>query len=293
MALLEGSEILAQRRRKVGLSQRKVKRGFEVSEFGTDVVPNTRKLASIQWSIFKKLPQSVRELNLTVRIRAGLLEDLENVRGQNVATDDGQARRCGLRVGLFDKVADAKDTVADRYRVDHTVAANRLARDAFDKYYRTSELVEQVAHLTQRRWIRVNYVVWERHGERSVVDGMFGHQHCMTETERISLVDGRHLRHRGHRAHRLKCVGLPTLLEKVFEPRVSLKIRRRHRIVRARDEDDPVNTGRDGLLNAALNHRTIDKRKELFGQRFRGGEDARTEASNWKDDSWNRGLHSV
>jgi hypothetical protein len=70
-------------------------------------------------------------------------------------------------------------------------------------------------------------------------------------------------------------------------------MRRRHCIVRARDEDDPVNTGRYGLLNAALNHRTIDERKQLFGQRFRGGEDARTETGDWKDDSWNRGLHSV
>ena len=189
--------------------------------------------------------------------------------------------------GFSTRITDPKDAVADRRRVDHTVPVYRLARHAFDEHNGTIELVEHVAHLAQRRRIGVDHVVRERHGERCVAHGILGHQHRMTKTQRIGLLDGCDVRHRGHSTDRLERLGLPAICENGFEPWVCLEMRRRHRVVWARDEHDPANTGCDGLFNAVLNHRTVDERKELFGERFCSREDASAEACDGKDDGAN------
>src|SRR5690606_39187692 len=144
----------------------------DVTLGATAIEPLSLELVRQHATVLGLAHQCVGDLDFTALAGLGLLDQLEDVRRQDVAADDGEIGRRIFRLGLLDHVTDAVDVVADHLAGDHAVLAGLLRRDFLDRDDGAAELVVQLDHLRQYR-IAVEVdaqVIGQYHGERLVTD---------------------------------------------------------------------------------------------------------------------------
>ena len=158
---------------------------------------------------------------------------------------------------------------------DHAVARNLIARNAFDRQHRAVQALEHVNELFDRRRVGIDHVVAQDDGERLVADQLARHQHRMPETERFALPDVGEVDHVRDLADLGELLSFAAGFEKRFEFDGDVEMIFDRILPAARDQDDVVDTCRDGFLDAVLNDRLVDQREHLLGLRFGCGKEPR------------------
>src|SRR5471030_2086879 len=99
---------------------------LDVAFSATAVKTLTFELVGNHAAVFGLLQQGVGNLNLATLARLGFFDQLEDVRGQDVTTDDRQVRRGIFRCRLLDHVAHADQAIADIVAGDNAVLVGFL-----------------------------------------------------------------------------------------------------------------------------------------------------------------------
>ena len=198
-----------------------------------------------------------------------------------IARSDGAsfARR------LLDQVLDLVDAVAEiapRVGRDDAVARDLVHRHALDGEHRSVHALEDVDHLLDRRRIGIDHIVAEDDGERLVADQLARDQHGVAEPERLALPDVGEVDHVGDLADLVELFALAARFEERLELDRDVEVIFDRVLAAAGDQDDVVDAGRDGFLDAVLNDRLVDERQHLFGLRFGRGKEAGAEAGGGK-----------
>ena len=87
--------------------QRVVDGRFEIADFFAGVVPLAFEHVAVKLALLHELPQRVGELDLASSAAAGLLQNREDLRRQDIAADDRVVRR-RVALRLLDHVRDVK-----------------------------------------------------------------------------------------------------------------------------------------------------------------------------------------
>ena len=125
----------------------------------------------------------------------------------------------------------------------------------------------------------------------SLPTSVLGDQHGVSEAERLALAHVGELDHLRDLADLGELLLLAALLEKAFELDVDVEVVLDGVLAAAGDDDDVVDAGGDGFLDAVLNDRLVDEDQHLLRLRLGGGQEAGAESGGGKDGFANRGVH--
>src|SRR5258708_2840752 len=143
-ALQVGAELGAQTR----VPQRVVDGGLQVPQLLAGVVALALEDVAVKVARAHQLAQSVRELNLAAGPALGLLQQRENVGGEDVAADDGVVRR-RIDLRLLDHVAHAEAPVAGHLPGHDAIAARLRGGHSHQGDDRPPRVFEDAAHLQE------------------------------------------------------------------------------------------------------------------------------------------------
>ncbi len=253
-----GLEICPKLGREVRAFEGEVDGGLQKAELSAGVMSGAGEHAGVDRTFVYKAPQAVGQLDLTAGVLLDLLQGCEDIRRQDVASDDGEVRRRALGLWFLYQVADFEHAVADRFGVNNAVAAHSLASDALDEQNRPIELGEEVDHLFESWRVGIDHVIGEQNGERILANRFFGAEDRVTEPERLLLVNRGDVDHRRERPNGGEQVGFATFGEQRFQRRMWREVGRRHGVTGTGNEDDVTNTRTHGFLDAVLDDGAID-----------------------------------
>src|SRR5881296_2418063 len=111
MSKLQGLKILAERLAKIVPAQGKFHRRLQEPQLVARVIAIAFETVGVDGPAAQQLLEPVGQLNLPARPRLDMSEALEDLRRQDVASDDREIRRRFRRLGLFHHVADSKQAV--------------------------------------------------------------------------------------------------------------------------------------------------------------------------------------
>src|SRR5439155_7327277 len=120
------------------------------------------------------------------------------------------------------------------------------------------DLLEDVDELPDRRWIRIDHIVAEDHGEWLRANHLARHEHRMTEAERLALADVREVDQIRDFANFGELIALAPGLEKGLELDRHVEVIFDRVLAAARHENDVVDAGRDRLFHAGLNNGLVN-----------------------------------
>src|SRR5690606_11591795 len=126
----------------------------EVGSFDITLSPTAVETPALEFvgdyaTILGLLHQRVGDLDLATLAWFGLLDQLEDVRSQNIAADDRKVGRSLFRLWLLDHAVHPEDVIADHLPGDHTVLGGFLLRHFLNGNNGTTELVVELDHLLQ------------------------------------------------------------------------------------------------------------------------------------------------
>src|SRR6266542_3464875 len=163
--------------------------GLEEAELFSRVVSAPLELHGIDRPAPAKRAEAVGELDLPAGVGQGLGEDRKEIRGEDVAADDGEVGRRVLGIGLLDQVQHFEYVPPEAARPDDAVAADLFLGDAHDGEHGAVVTLEDVEELPHAWHARDDDVVAQEDAE-----GLVAHQGPRTENgvaepERLLLPD--------------------------------------------------------------------------------------------------------
>ena len=241
----------------------------------------------------QQLCDGIGQLDLTAGAAAGLLQQVEDLRAQHVATNHRQITGGILRLRLLHDLRNAALAAVERLGGDNAVAGSLVVRHVLDRdHARTAGLVE-IGHLLQRALATVpDQVIRQQHGERLVADHCPGAQHRMAQAQRFGLGHEHRTHALGqHVADHFQLFLLAGALELLLQLVSLVEIVRDRVLVAVGDEHQGVAPGLDRLIDGVLDQRAIDDRQHLLGNGLGGRQEARTETCDRKNRLANASGH--
>ena len=113
----------------------------------------------------------------------------------------------------------------------------------------------------------------------------------MSQTERLGLVNGRHVSPSRDGENLRQSFGFSPLGQECFKLRARRKMGACYRIAGAGDEHDLGDASRNRLLNAVLNNGPVEERQQFLWERFCRREDSGPETGGGKDDGGHGRRH--
>src|SRR5262249_10198452 len=194
---------------------------------------------------------------------------------------------------FLDQIVDSVHAVAKRRGIDHAITRDFRFRDALDEQQRTFDFIEHREHLRQRRRIRVNHVVGQDDGERLVAVERTRYEHRVSEPERLALTDVGDVDQIGDLSDFLELVALAARLEECLELDGDVEVIFDRILAAAGDEDDVVDAGSDGFLDAVLNDWFVYERQHFFRLRLGGGKEARAQSGSGEHGFAHQSFHDL
>src|SRR5260370_38258448 len=159
-----------------------------------EIIAYALELVAIDFAALGQRHQRVGQLNFAARARLALREQLEDIRGQNVAPHDRKFAGRFFRRRLLDHAMQFVDSVAHRPRIGDPILRDLTAR-AFQQrdHWRIAILgsVEQLAQAWPRA---IENVVGEHPRKWRIAYRRSRLQHGVAEPERLGLFNDRDLR---------------------------------------------------------------------------------------------------
>src|SRR5438105_7812175 len=159
------AELLAELR----MPQRIVDRRLQVAELFTGVVAAAFEHVSVEIAAANELAQRIGQLNFATGAALRLREHGENLRRQDVASDDGVARR-RIDLRLLDHLRDSKSSIAEHLAAYDSVARRLILRHFHQRDDGTSRLLEHASHLFETRLVGEDYIIRQQDRERFAAD---------------------------------------------------------------------------------------------------------------------------
>ncbi len=269
---------LAERRSQGRVLERQFHGGDEKAELVARIMPLPLDFVGEHGGMFDELAQGIRELNLSVLARRGLAEDRENFRGQDIASDDREIRRCVGRGRFLHQIVDAVEAIAHLARGDDAVPADFLLWYLLHTQDRAFALLVDMDQLGETGNGRVDDFVSEDDGERFVADQMLCAEDRMSESHGFRLPDVAKVGQIGNVPHLIQHLALAAALQILFQLEGTVEVVFDRAFTSAGDDDDVFDARRDGFFDDVLNQRFVDQRKHLFGRSLGGGEKACTQS---------------
>lgn len=258
--------------------------GLEVVELVTRVITGALEHDSedaVALVVSGELLQGIGELDFVAASRLRRFEDVEDLRRQHVAADDGEIRGSILGGGLLDEVGDFDDLVVSSGLNGGTaVEVDRLGRDLHEGDDAASGLLRDFDHLRQDRAAFIDEVITEQDRERFVAHMLTSLEHGMAESLGVALADIVDIGEFGGMAHRGELLVIALLRERCLKPVDPVEMVLQRPLVPAGDHENVLQTGIDGFLDDVLDRRLVDDGEHLFGGGFRGGEEPSSETGD-------------
>src|SRR5277367_110610 len=143
-------------------------------------------------------------------------------------------------------------------------------------------MLENVNHLLEDRWVRINHVIRQQYSERLVSDQFTRGERSMAESEGFFLADVGDVNHVRNRAHDLQQVEFLTLFQHFFQLVADVKMVLNGLLATAGDDDDLVASRGHGLFHAILNNGFVHQWEHFFRLRFGGGQKAGAQSGGRK-----------
>src|SRR3990167_2434692 len=133
--------------------------------------------------------QRIGDLDFATLARRGIFDDVENIRGEDVTTDDRQVGRRIFRLGLLDHAMHPVDVITDHLAGDHAILVGLLRGHFLNGDDRAAELVIQLDHLGQDAVaFQVQaQVIGQYYGEGFVADQRTSTENCVAEAFHFDL----------------------------------------------------------------------------------------------------------
>ena len=157
---------------------------------------------------------------------------------------------------------------------------------------RAEELVD-VEQLAQARGFGVDHVVGEHHGERLISHQFHGPQHGVAQPQSFFLARVGHVDHVRNVTHDRKQIFLAARFEHVLQLEADVEMILDGALAAAGDDDDVLNPGMQGLLDAILDEGFIHQGQHFLGLRFGGGKEAGAQTGGREDRFANLGGHYI
>ena len=226
------------------------------------------------------LGDGVGELDLAAGAGFALVEAGENVRGQDVAPDDGHGRGGFGRLRLLHHRANGQHPVLLLAVLEDAVGRGLLAVD-LERRHDAALAVIGVDHLLEAGRAPRDHVVGQDHGEGLVADQPTRAPDSVTEAQRLLLADiGDGARGHGGALDLGQQIALALPLELVLELGRAVEVVLECRLAPGGDEDEVGDPGGARLVDAVLDQRSVDERQHLLRDRLRRRQEAGAEPRN-------------
>ena len=237
------------------------------------VVTLAFELVAVDGPAAQHVLQAVGQLNLAATAGFDGLERGEDLRRQNVTPDDGEVGGSVGGLGFLHQVADAVEPVAaavvgDGLGIHHAIGGNVLARDFHQRQHRRGIKLVDVQQLPQAGGFGVDDVVGKNDGEGFLADQFVRPQDGVAQTERLFLADVGDVDHVGDGAHGGQQVLLVAGFEEMLELEADVEVIFDGALAAAGDDDDVLDAGVLGFLDAVLDQGLVDERQHLLRHRF-------------------------
>src|SRR5688500_11847152 len=259
--------------------------GLQPPEARAGIVARALELVAEDRLLADQSADRIGQLDLAAGATAGLLEDVEDLRGQDVS-----AKHCEVGWGvvdgrLLDEVADLDQAALLLERIHDAVARHLLAPDALDGNHRPAVRDMGVDELPGDRVATgvEHHVVRQEHGERLVAHEILRHQHRVAEAELLPLVDERDGAELADAPDGAQHLDVAALLQPPFERRVRVEVVLDRAASGGDHDDDLLDSRRHRLLDRVLDDRSVDERHHLLGDRLRRREESGAESRRGQD----------
>src|SRR5260370_40676550 len=230
-----------------------------------EVIAYALELVAIDFAALGQRHQRVGQLNFAARARLALREQLEDIRGQNVAPHDRKFAGRFFRRRLLDHAMQFVDSVAHMPSIGDPILRDLTARDFQQRDHWRIAMLASVEQLAQA-WPRaIENVVGEHHRKWRIAYRRSRLQHGVAEPERFRLFCNRDLRGIVAASHQLEDFVFATLLEVTLEFRVAVEVIDHRGLAWADDDHDLLDTRGDRFLHHDLDRRGIDHRQNFLG----------------------------
>ena len=226
-------------------------------------------------AVLSLLHQGIGDLDLAALARFSLLDQVEDVRGQDVAADDRQVRRRLFRLRLLDHGVHPEDIVADHLAGDHAVLVGLFRRHFLDRHDGAAELVVQLDHLLQHAvaFEVQAQIVGQDHGERLVADQRTTGEDGVAEALHLHLAgvgEGALVDQPTDADQVLFLVGVADL---VFQLVADVEVVFQRTLAAAGDDADLGKAGFQRLLHRVLDQQLVHHRQHFLGHGLGGREE--------------------
>src|SRR5260221_1898849 len=231
-----------------------------------------------------QLDQPIGKLDLAAGATAEALEMIEDLRLQDIASDDAEGRRRLLGGWLFHKPPHGGEAPIIGGDVEHAVPRGVLARHIHDSHDVAAGLLVDIDHLLEAGHVGEEEIVGEDDGEGLIADELARAPDGVAEAERLLLPrigDLAGLGHPGMEGVELGLLAASAQRRLELEGMVEMILQRRFRATG--HEDEFLDAGGPRLLEGVLDQRLVDDRQHFLRDRLGRGQEARAESADWKD----------
>ena len=224
---------------------------------------------------------AIGELEFAAGAGGRIGQAIKNGGREDVAADDSEVGRGIFGLRFLDHVLDLEQAAVESIGgpgIEDAIGRNHFSFDDLRGNHRALFLLEDICHLFKSGHGIVNHVIGEEHGERLVADEFAGHEHGVSQTQRLFLADIGDMHHVGNGPHNGQQLRLLAGFEHVFEFITDIEMVFDGLLAASGDDDDLVAAGGHGFFDAILNDGLVHQGEHFLGLGFGGGQEASAEA---------------
>src|SRR5580704_1309525 len=224
--------------------------------------------------------QRVRQLNFISSTRLGALQAIENLWRQDIAPGDGQVGRSIRRFRFFHQVTNPQKPRTERRQRRGLPVDDAIKMGFFPRHFlhRNSANTSGRVHIDQLPGGGVfsrNQYVSQQNRERLVAHKILGHQHGVSQPERLLLPRVAHLDHVADSPDHGSLILLPSFLQEALQHGRMVEMIFNRVFALSRHDDDVFDARGNTLFHHVLDLWFVYYRQHLFGLRFGRGQEAR------------------
>ena len=253
----------------------------EKPQFVPGVVSLALYLQRKHWRFLRQFPEGVGQLDLAVFPWLGLSEDGENLRRQDVATDDREIRGGFGRRGFFNQAFDPVQSCRDPSRRDDPIAVDFLVGDFLHPEDCPVAFFVGMNELCEAGHRGIDDFVAQNDGKGLVPDQSLGAEDGMAQPQRFRLTDVAKVGERGDVSHLAQELCFAAALEIFFQFDGAVEVIFDCAFAPSCDDDNVFDPGGDRFFYRILNQRLVDERQHFFGRSFRRRKEASAKACGW------------